>query len=142
MGVFKNGKVVIVLNGRFAGRKAVVVKASDDGNDTKKFGHALVAGIDRYPRKVVRAMGKAKLEKRCKIKPFVKVLNFNHMMPTRYSVDIDLKKVVDENSIAQATINDTRKTVKKMFEEKYKTQSAKTDKKSTGVSYFFNKLRF
>ena len=101
-----------------------------------------VAGIDRYPRKVVRAMGKAKLEKRCKIKPFVKVLNFNHMMPTRYSVDIDLKKVVDENSIAQATINDTRKTVKKMFEEKYKTQSAKTDKKSTGVSYFFNKLRF
>ncbi len=38
---FKNGKVVIVLNGRFAGRKAVVVKASDDGNDSKKFGHAL-----------------------------------------------------------------------------------------------------
>jgi large subunit ribosomal protein L27e len=101
-----------------------------------------VAGIDRYPRKVVRAMGKAKLEKRCKIKPFVKVLNFNHLMPTRYSVDIDLKKVVDETSIAKATINDTRKAVKKLFEEKYKTQSAKSDKKSAGVSYFFNKLRF
>lgn len=38
----KNGKVVIVLSGRFAGRKAVVVKASDEGNEsTKKFGHAL-----------------------------------------------------------------------------------------------------
>lgn len=37
----KTGKVVIVLNGRFAGRKAVVVKSSDEGNDAKKFGHAL-----------------------------------------------------------------------------------------------------
>lgn len=44
---------------------------------------AAVAGIDRYPRKVVRAMGKKKLEKRNKIKPFVKVINFNHIMPTR-----------------------------------------------------------
>ncbi len=100
----KNGKVVIVLAGRFAGRKAVVVKASEDAAGGKKFGHALgkcticcipgmtmlimviikVAGIDRYPRKVVRAMGKKKLEKRSKVKPFVKVLNFNHVLPTRY----------------------------------------------------------
>ena len=43
----------------------------------------LVAGIDRYPRKVVRAMSKAKIDKRCKIKPFVKAINFNHIMPTR-----------------------------------------------------------
>jgi ribosomal protein L14E/L6E/L27E len=28
MGIFKSGKVVIILAGRFAGRKAVVVKAS------------------------------------------------------------------------------------------------------------------
>ena len=32
MGVIKSGKVVIVLQGRFAGRKAIVVKAYDDGN--------------------------------------------------------------------------------------------------------------
>jgi hypothetical protein len=38
---FKGGKVVIILSGRYAGRKAVVVKASDDGNDSKKFGHAI-----------------------------------------------------------------------------------------------------
>lgn len=37
----KSGKVVIVLAGRFAGRKAVVVKASDEGSDSKKFGHAV-----------------------------------------------------------------------------------------------------
>jgi large subunit ribosomal protein L27e len=87
-------------------------------------------------------MGKAKQEKRTKIKPFVKVLNFNHMMPTRYSVDIELKKVVDENSISQANIKDTRKTVKTLFQDKYRNQSSKVDKKTAGVSYFFNKLRF
>lgn len=30
-----------MLAGRYAGRKAIVVKASEDGNDSKKFGHAL-----------------------------------------------------------------------------------------------------
>lgn len=48
----KSGKVVILLAGRYAGRKAVVVKAYDEGSDERKFGHAMVAGIARYPRKV------------------------------------------------------------------------------------------
>jgi ribosomal protein L14E/L6E/L27E len=30
-----------LLSGRFAGRKAVVVKATDDGNNDKRFGHAI-----------------------------------------------------------------------------------------------------
>ncbi len=140
---FKSGKVVIVLAGRYAGRKAVVVKASDDGNKEKHFGHALVAGIDRYPRRVVKAMKKSKIEKRSKIKPFVKVLNYNHIMPTRYTVDFDLKKQVEETGgVDAAKIQDTRKGLKKLFEEKYKTQTAKSDKKAAGVGYFFTKLRF
>lgn len=104
---FKNGKVVIMLAGRFAGRKAVIIKATDEGTGDKRFGHAVgnftdwsvvslflltviwilcfyeVAGIDRYPRKVVKAMGKAKIEKRSKIQPFLKAVNYNHIMPTR-----------------------------------------------------------
>jgi large subunit ribosomal protein L27e len=103
----------------------------------------IVAGIDRYPRKVVRAMGKAKLEKRSKVKPFIKVVNFNHIMPTRYTVDFDLKKMVDESALdADANRIETKKQLKKLFEDKYKTQTAKSDKKAVGVQYFFNKLRF
>lgn len=71
--IMKGGKVVIVLCGRYAGRKAVVVKTFDDGTADKQFGHALVAGIDRYPRKVTKKMGTAKLKKKSKIKPFLKV---------------------------------------------------------------------
>ena len=71
MGIIKSGKVVIVLSGRYAGRKGVVVKTFDEGGSDRKFSHAIVAGIERYPRKVTRAMTKEKITKRSKIKPFV-----------------------------------------------------------------------
>jgi large subunit ribosomal protein L27e len=37
----KSGKVVILLSGRYAGRKAVVVKTFDEGHDKRKFGHCV-----------------------------------------------------------------------------------------------------
>ncbi|XP_055622828.1 60S ribosomal protein L27-like [Toxorhynchites rutilus septentrionalis] len=83
--IMKSGKMVLVLGGRYAGRKAIILKTFDDGTTDKQFGHALVAGIDRYPRRVTRQMSKARLHKRSKIKPFIKMLNYNHLMPTRYS---------------------------------------------------------
>jgi large subunit ribosomal protein L27e len=49
--IMKSGKVVLVLGGRFAGRKAIIVKNYDEGTSEKPYGHALVAGVDRYPRK-------------------------------------------------------------------------------------------
>ena len=45
--IMKAGKVVLLLGGRYAGRKAVIVKPSDEGTSDKPFSHALVAGIDR-----------------------------------------------------------------------------------------------
>ena len=71
--IMKAGKVVLLLGGRYAGRKAVIVKPSDEGNNDKPFSHALVAGIDRYPRKVTKKMSKKKIQKRSKVKPFLKV---------------------------------------------------------------------
>ena len=89
-------------------------------------------------------MRKSKIEKRSKIKPFIKMLNYNHVMPTRYSVDFDLKKQVEETGgIDASKITATRKNLKKIFEDKYKNQStSKSDKKAAGASYFFSKLRF
>lgn len=80
----KSGKVVIVLNGRFAGKKAVIVKNYDDGDDSRKYGHALLAGVERYPLRITRGMGKKRVARRSRIKPFVKLVNYNHIMPTRY----------------------------------------------------------
>lgn len=71
--IMKVGKVVLVLSGRYSGRKAIIMKNCDDGTSEKPYGHAIIAGIDRYPRKVHKRMGKIKIHKRSKIKPFVKV---------------------------------------------------------------------
>ncbi len=47
----------MLLNGRYAGRKAVIVKNFDEGTSSRPYGHALVCGIANYPRKA-RARGK------------------------------------------------------------------------------------
>ena len=57
MGKFmKSGKVVLVLGGKYAGRKAIIVKNYDDGTQDRPYGHALVAGIDKYPGKVSNSL--------------------------------------------------------------------------------------
>ena len=50
------GKVVILLTGRYAGKKAVIVKNNDDGIQGRSFGHAVVVGLAREPRKVCLAL--------------------------------------------------------------------------------------
>ncbi|KAJ1498208.1 60S ribosomal protein L27 [Coelomomyces lativittatus] len=83
MKFIKPGKVVVVLQGRFAGKKAVILRTYDDGTKERPYPHALVAGIERYPLKVTKRMGKQMKAKRSRIKPFIKLINFNHFMPTR-----------------------------------------------------------
>jgi len=77
---------VIVLVGRFAGRKAVVLRHFEEGTKERKFAHALVAGIERYPRKLTKAMNDEQKEARMAVKPFVKFVNLQHVMPTRYNL--------------------------------------------------------
>ncbi|XXQ30553.1 KOW domain-containing protein [Plasmodiophora brassicae] len=140
MGKFiKSKKVVIVLSGRYAGRKAVVVKTFDDGHAKRKFGHALVVGIDKYPLKVTKAMSKNKVLKRSKVKPFIKYINYQHIMPTRYSVDMDVSTLASTASMENAdTRKEARKAVKAKLEERY----LKGSKPQSGMNWFFKKLRF
>lgn len=81
--ILKPGRVVILLGGRFAGRKAIVVKAYDEGTQDRPYPHALVAGIDRYPKKVTKTMTKKAIAKRSTIRPFVKVQTYANLLPTR-----------------------------------------------------------
>ncbi|CDO56859.1 hypothetical protein DV451_004473 [Geotrichum candidum] len=131
----KPGKVAIITRGRFAGKKVVIVKPHDDGSKSHPFGHALVAGIERYPLKVTKAHSAKKVAKRTKIKPFVKVVNYNHMMPTRYTFELDAIKtsVSTETFKEPSQREEAKKTIKKAFEEKH--QAGKNQ-------WFFTKLNF
>ncbi|KAK6061010.1 ribosomal L27e protein [Cooperia oncophora] len=133
--IMKPGKVVLVLRGKYAGRKALVVKAQDEGGADRSYPHAIIAGIDKYPLKVTKSMGKKKQEKRNKLKPFVKVVSYSHLLPTRYSVDV----AFDKANINKESLKIPKKKrcalaeIKSKFEERYKTGKNK---------WFFTKLRF
>merc|ERR1712211_93941 len=120
--IMKGGKVVLLLSGRYAGRKAVIVKPSDEGTSDKPFSHALVAGIDRYPRKVTKKMSK--------VKPFLKVINYNHVMPTRYSVDISF----DKTNLNKELLKDPMKKRKARNMVRTKLRSATRAERTGGSS--------
>jgi large subunit ribosomal protein L27e len=68
------------------------------------------------------------------LQAFIKTVNYNHMMPTRYVLDLELKGAVTSES----TENTTKKVAagkeaKKLLEERYKTGKNR---------WFFTKLRF
>jgi large subunit ribosomal protein L27e len=98
--ILKPGKVVVILSGKYAGKKAIVVKVLEEGSREREFGHVLVAGISGNPKKVTKSMSKKKILARSKVKPFVKYVNFRHIMPTRYSADIDLKDIVTTEAVS------------------------------------------
>eukprot|EP00298_Acanthocystis_sp_HF-20_P013775 c20501_g1_i3.p1 GENE.c20501_g1_i3~~c20501_g1_i3.p1 ORF type:complete len:146 (+),score=44.97 c20501_g1_i3:56-493(+) len=135
----KQGKIVILLHGRYAGRKAAIVKNFDEGSGSNRpYGHCLVVGIDKYPLKVTKSMGVKKVARRSRVKPFVKVVNYNHIMPTRYTLDADLKAMVTPDAATNPTARkSSTKRCKRVLEAKY-AQALRSGKSK----WFFSKLRF
>jgi large subunit ribosomal protein L27e len=155
--VIRQGRVVIVLRGRYAGRKAVVVKVFDDGAGDRKFGHCIIAGMDRPPRRVTKSMSNKKISSRSKVKPFVKFVNFNHILPTRYTVDFEVKSKleykekdttgvvdVDEVGLKDKSNRDHIKLAyKQLFETQYeKYDEQKEGKSKVGTAFLYTKLSF
>ncbi|MBA0560574.1 hypothetical protein Golob_017463 [Gossypium lobatum] len=129
----KSNKAVIVLQGRYAGRKAVIVRSFDDGTRDRPYGHCLVAGIKKYPSKVIRKDSAKKTAKKSRVKCFVKLVNYQHLMPTRYTLDVDLKDVVTVDALQTKDKKVAAcKATKERFEERFKTGKNR---------WFFTKLR-
>ena len=116
----KVGKVTVVVRGCYAGKKVVIVKPHDEGSKNHNFLHALVAGIERYPLKITRKHDPKKIAKRTRIRLFSKVINYNHLLPTRYTLDIE-------------TFKETKKVIRKTFEERHRPGKNQ---------WLFTKLRF
>ncbi|XP_044489124.1 60S ribosomal protein L27-like [Mangifera indica] len=130
----KPNKAVILLQGRYAGRKAVIIKSFDDGTRERAYGHCLVAGIKKYPSKVIRKDSSKKTAKKSRVKAFIKLVNYQHLMPTRYTLDVDLKDIVTVDSLQSKDKKVTScKETKKRLEERFKTGKNR---------WFFTKLRF
>ena len=83
----KAGKVVVITSGKYAGKKAVIVKVNEAATDKCKFPSALVVGVESAPRKVTKAMDEKTINKKTSMRVFVKVINLQHFMPTRFGMD-------------------------------------------------------
>ena len=126
---------MITARGRYAGRKVVIIQPIDSGTKLHPFSYDLVAGIERYPSKVTKRMGNKKMEKRSKVKPFIKMINYNHIMPTRYTLELEgLKNVISNDTFKEVSQReDAKKQVKKALEERYLSGKNR---------WFFTPLRF
>nr|DBA16183.1 TPA: hypothetical protein GDO54_003602 [Pyxicephalus adspersus] len=109
----KPEKIFLVLVGHYAARKTVIV---------------LGTSIDGHLPKVPATMSKKKIAKCSKIKSFVKVYSYKHLMPTRHSVDIHLNKDVFSDPALKC---EAKWEAKVKFAERYKTGKNK---------WFFQKL--
>lgn len=79
-------------------------------------------------------MSSKKVQKRSKVKPFIKAVNYNHIMPTRYTLELEgLKNSISLDTFKEVSQREeAKKTVKKALEERY--QSGKN-------RWFFTPLR-
>ena len=80
-------------------------------------------------------MGTKRQQKRSKIKPFIKLVNYNHIMPTRYTLELEgLKGVVSNDTFKEVSQREeAKKQVKKVLEERYGSGKNR---------WFFTPLRF
>merc|ERR1711862_591193 len=132
------------MAGRFAGKKAIVAKNYEEGTKKFRFPHLTVLGIARNPRQVKRSINKKKFIKRTSVKPFIKSVNQNHVIPTRFVVhDIDLKEIKEDNIKTLEARSTLKKQYRKTLTETYRNlPDLKTDEKAGNIRFFYNRLRF
>ena len=158
----KPGKVVVMLSGRYAGCKAVVLKVHESSDDRKAKGAKarntlIVCGLSSPPKAVTKKTLKANLKlegekktaadkavaKRQRVKTFVKQVNFTHVMPTRYNVDLheDLSMHVASDKALEGAEErqQLRKTLKDILDQKYAALGSMADAKVQKHTMFFFK---
>ena len=134
---YKPGKVVVVLNGRNAGAKGVIIKSNYDNAKDRKYPHCLVVGLSKGPKKPTKkniANLQARIKKLEASKDsndklnalksfgvFIKTYNMSHLLATRYTVkeEFGITKSLDK-------LDDLAKKVK---EDKAELDSKEKNKK-------------
>ena len=133
------GRFVILLNGRHAGKKAIVLTAYPEPTETRKYPHAVVLGIEKSPKKLTKDMPQKTLVKRTQIKVFVKTVNFNHLLLTRHMMkDDDFWNKVNP----QQVINSMQDTAQKKAELEAVSKVLRQKYLNGKMSWLFKPLQF
>ena len=128
-----------MLQGRHAGKKALVLAAYPEPTGDRKFPYAVVMGIEKYPKKVSKGMNQEQLVKKTQVKVFVKAVNFNHIMLTRHTLkDDDFFKKVSVETVVKSLKDAAEK--KKVLEDAAAVLRQKY--LNNKMSWFFKPLKF
>ncbi|CAL5995822.1 Ribosomal_protein L27 [Hexamita inflata] len=112
MSIFKSNTVCLILQGRHAGKKCVVVEAHDN--------LVTVVGIASFPRVIRTNMNQKQAERRSKLATFIKVYHAIHLMPTRYSHKQAFSAAVNSKSLKEANLKKAAlATVQTKLQEEY-----------------------
>merc|ERR1712094_64095 len=143
--VFEGRKDRRASAGSIAGKKAVILKTMDDNTKERPYGHCVVVGVAKTPLPITRAMCKPTpkmkklVKKRSTIKPFVKMVNFTHLMPTRYSVESSMCKALKATLTADTF---SEPCVKKKFLKQAQAVFEAKYQENESSKLLFEKLRF
>ena len=156
--LYKPGKVVIVLNGKYTGKKGIIIKSNYESAKDRKFPFCIVAGLSRGPRKPTkRNIAKIKYqiselqkkedtqERINKLKSFgvfIKTYNMSHLLATRYKIkeDIGVIKSLEKLEKLGKTVKDekieldTKQKNKKALENEKAKKEIEESKNKYGKS--------
>lgn len=87
-----------------------------------------------------KSYSEAQILRRSHVKPFIKLVNYNHIMPTRYAInDLDLKQIVNADALGNPDqLAESKGELKKVLEQRYLNRG----KNTAGITFFYQKLRF
>ena len=139
---YRPGKVVVVLNGRFAGHKGIIVKSNYESGKDRKYPHCLVVGLSKGPRKATKknlAKWQDKIKKLEAAKDsnekvntlksfgvFIKTYNMSHLLATRYTVkeDFGVNKTLEKLDNLEKKVKEDKNAID--AKEKSKKEDANT----------------
>lgn len=144
----------MILNGRYAGRKGIIVKSNYENNKERKYPHCLVVGLSKGPRKAtkrslkkieekIKSIEKSKsgnvnerLNKMKSLGIFIKTYNMAHLLVTRYTVKEDLGTIkgIERLDAAETQIKETKILLKKESEKKVEEVKQEENQKSSEES--------
>lgn len=101
--IFKQNMIVVITNGKLAGKKAVVVSEPKDNM-------LVVAGVMRVPVESPDYLPEWQKRRNTKFATFIKKISMKHVLATRYKADVGFKGANAEsveNLQSRATLNNS-----------------------------------
>ena len=142
---YKPGKVVLVLNGRYAGHKGIIIRSNYESVKDRKYPHCLVVGLAKGPRKPTKK-NIAKLQDRIKkleaskekndqvkllksFGVFIKTYNMSHLLATRYTVkeDFGITKSIEKLDNLEKKVKEDKDLIEKKEKGKKEENQSELD---------------